>query len=104
MHDFLIECAIAYRLTSDQRYPIRVNQLVQSWIAGNPYLEGIHWSSAIEVAVRALNWIWVYQLCRDQECLSPDDHLDWIKAFYHHGAYLHRHISYYYSPNNHIDW
>ena len=101
-HDFLIECAVAYRLTSDQRYPIRVNQLVQSWIAANPYMEGIHWSSAIEVAVRALNWIWAYQLCRDQQYLSPDDHLDWIKAFYHHGAYLHRHISYYYSPNNHI--
>ena len=100
--DYLIECAVASRLTKNQRYANRVGQLVGSWIDSNPYLEGIHWSSAIEVAVRAMNWIWAYQLCRDQKYLTPEEHLDWIKAFYQHGSYLHRHISYYYSPNNHI--
>ena len=30
------------------------------------------------------------------------EHLNWIKAFYHHGHYLHRHLSYYFSPNNHL--
>ena len=100
--DYLIDCALAFHLTGKKAYTQQIVQWVQSWIQANPYLEGIHWSSALEVSVRSLNWLWSYQLCRHENFLSPAEHLEWIKSFYQHGAYLHRHISYYFSPNNHI--
>ena len=100
--DYLIDCAIAFRLTGNAVYSQQIVRWVKSWITENPYLDGIHWSSALEVAARSLNWLWSYQLCRHEEFLSAEDHLVWIKAFYQHGAFLHRHISYYFSPNNHI--
>ena len=100
--DYLIDCAIAFRLTGNEVYSRQIVRWIQSWIAANPYMDGIHWSSALEVAVRALNWLWSYQLCRHENFLSPEEHLVWIKAFYQHAAFLHRHISYYFSPNNHI--
>ena len=100
--DYLIDCAIAFHFTGTRKYSQQVVQWIQSWIKANPYMGGIHWSSALEVAVRALNWIWSYQFCRHEKFLSPGEHLEWIKSFYQHGAFLHRHISYYFSPNNHI--
>ena len=100
--DYLIDCALTFHLTGNKVYSQQIVRWVQSWIEANPYLEGIHWSSALEVAVRALNWLWSYQLCRHENFLSSEEHLAWIKAFYHHAAFLHRHISYYFSPNNHI--
>ena len=35
------------------------------WQAANPYGRGINWASALEVAFRALSWIWVYHLAGD---------------------------------------
>ncbi len=100
--DYLIDCALAFQLTGKEVYSRQILGWIQSWIEANPYMDGIHWSSALEVAVRALNWLWSYQLCRQKAAFSPESHLVWMKAFYQHGAYLHRHISYYFSPNNHI--
>ena len=100
--EYLIDCAKAYRLTGEARYADRVAQIALSWIESNPYLEGVHWASALEVAVRSLSWLWSYQFCRPEFPISADAHLAWIQSFYQHGAYLHRHLSYYFSPNNHL--
>ncbi|REJ64759.1 MAG: hypothetical protein DWQ31_20955 [Planctomycetota bacterium] len=98
----LLDCAKAARITGDERYRERVTEVFASWVAANPYLDGINWSSALEVAIRSFVWLWCYQFCRPLESLSATAHLDWIKALYHNGHYLHRHLSYYFSPNNHL--
>ena len=98
----LIDSAKAARLTGESRYGDRIAEVVSSWIVANPYLDGINWASALEVAMRTFSWLWSYQFCRPLQSLSPEAHVDWIKAFYHNGHYLHRHLSYYFSPNNHL--
>lgn len=97
--EYLIDCAKAFQLTGDTRFAKQTVDVVDSWIRANPFLQGVHWASALEVAVRALSWLWCYQFCRGQ---AGQMHLAWIKSFYQHGYYLHRHLSYYSSPNNHL--
>jgi len=106
----LIDCAKAFRLFSaagdaeadPARFRDHVTNTVESWTRANPYLDGINWASALEVAIRSFCWLWAYQFCRPFDRMSPEAHLNWIKAFYHHGHFLHRHLSYYFSPNNHL--
>lgn len=98
----LIDSAIVARLTGESRYADRVTDVMASWVAANPYLDGINWASALEVAIRSFCWLWSYQFCRPFDGISAEAHLDWVKAFYHNGHYLHRHLSYYFSPNNHL--
>ena len=100
--EYLIDCAKAYRITGESRYAQHITQIVMSWIEANPYLEGVHWASSLEVAMRSLSWIWSYQFCRPHLPLEATAQLAWIQSFYQHGAYLHRHLSYYFSPNNHL--
>ena len=101
-HDFLIDCAKAYYLTRDGRFARQVFQTISDWMDANPCLQGVNWAGPLEVAVRAMNWIWAYQFCRSWDGFSADDHLQLIQGCYQHGAYLYRHIELFSSPNNHL--
>jgi len=65
------------------------------WQAENPYPIGINWASTLEVAFRALSWLWVRQLL-------GDFHPDLIPALYLHGWHIERYLSTYFSPNTHL--
>ena len=101
-HEFLIDCAKAFYLTGESRYARQVFDLIASWSQANPYLRGVNWAGPLEVAVRSLSWLWAYQFCRHWQDVTPETHLDLVKSFYRHGAYLYRHLEVYRSPNNHL--
>jgi hypothetical protein len=65
------------------------------WQSENPYPIGINWASTLEVAFRALSWIWVRQLI-------GDFHPDLIPALHLHGWHIERYLSTYFSPNTHL--
>ena len=61
-HQHLIVLAQAYLLTGDARHLDEIQAQLESWIAANPFHRGTNWASALEVAFRALSWIWVDHL------------------------------------------
>jgi len=65
------------------------------WRSENPYPIGINWASALEVAFRALSWLWVRHVI-------GDFHPDLIAALHLHGWYIERFLSTYFSPNTHL--
>ncbi len=65
------------------------------WQSENPYPIGINWASALEVAFRALSWLWVRHLI-------GDFHPDLVPALHLHGWYIDRFLSTYFSPNTHL--
>jgi hypothetical protein len=65
------------------------------WKSENPYPIGINWASALEVAFRALSWLWVRHLI-------GDFHPDLLPALHLHGWYIERFLSTYFSPNTHL--
>ncbi len=54
----LLTMARAARLTSDAELASEVHEQLLAWIADNPPGIGINWVNAMEVALRATNWIW----------------------------------------------
>jgi len=65
------------------------------WQSENPYPIGINWASTLEVAFRALSWLWV-------RYFIGDFHPDLIPALHVHGWYIERFLSTYFSPNTHL--
>ena len=65
------------------------------WQSENPYPIGINWASALEVAFRALSWLWVRHII-------GDFHPGLIPALHLHGWYIERFLSTYFSPNTHL--
>ena len=91
-HQYLPVLAEAYR---DEAF-----RQIESWLEANPFLRGINWASALEVAFRALSWGWFWELAGDQ---MPDSLRErFLIALYQHGRYLETNLSVYFSPNTHL--
>ena len=57
-----VTLAKAFRLTGERRFANEILLQRRHWTAENPYPMGINWASSLEVAFRALSWIWTCQL------------------------------------------
>ncbi|MDI6781758.1 MAG: alginate lyase family protein [bacterium] len=101
-HQFFVDIGKAYWLSGDERYAQKFFALVTSWIDDNPYNTGVNWTSALEVAVRGISWLWAYNFCLHSSFLTPEINLKILKSFYQHAQYLERHLSIYSSPYNHL--
>ncbi|MEO8128651.1 MAG: alginate lyase family protein [Bryobacteraceae bacterium] len=73
---------------------------LQSWFAANPFLQGINWTSALEVAFRVLSWTWVYSLAGPS--MPEPFRRQFLNGIYQHGCYLQHNLSVYFSPNTHL--
>jgi hypothetical protein len=99
-HQHLVVLAQAFRLSGDSAYIEEAQRQIGSWLADNPFLRGINWASALEVAFRALSWIWVDHLAGD--VLPTAFRQNLLTALYRHGCFLERNLSVYFSPNTHL--
>lgn len=91
-----------YWLTGEERFAAEVLAQCESWIVQNPFLWGVNWTSALEVAMRSLSWIWGYVFCLQSENMSPARHARIMRMLNLHGHYIHRHLSFFTSPYNHL--
>ena len=62
----LLTLARAARLTGQERYAYEVERQLSSWLAANPPGVGINWVQPMEIALRAVNWVWILRT------LEPD--------------------------------
>ena len=83
----------AYWLTGDERYPEEFVSEVTDWIAQNPWAYGVNWICAMDVALRAVSWIWgFYFMSGAKACASAEFRGAFIRALYLHGEYIATHI------------
>jgi glycosyltransferase involved in cell wall biosynthesis len=101
-HQHLLDLARAHCLTGDRRYADEIVAQLRSWLAQNPYLLGPNWTSALEVALRAITWLWVHSLLLSSEALSPRVNAQIVAALRQAGERIAHHLSYTYSPNTHL--
>lgn len=99
-HQHFVLLAQAWRLTGRAEFYQEIVRQLESWLAANPFQRGINWSSALEVAFRALSWIWIYHLSGEQ--MEEGFRRRFLSALYRHGLHLERNLSIYFSRNTHV--
>ena len=58
--------------------------------------------SSLEVALRAISWIWAFHFFKDSNSFTPELFQKALKFLYQHGRHLEKYLSTYYSPNTHL--
>lgn len=107
-HLHLVTLAQAYALSGDARYFDVIRQHLESWFASCPYRMGANWSSALEPAIRLINWSVAWQLLggafspRFADAEGARFRQRWLEAVYQHAQFVRGHFSLYSSANNHL--
>jgi hypothetical protein len=99
-HQHLVLLAQAFVLTGKKEFAHEIRTQIDSWLEQNPFQRGINWASALEVAFRALSWIWIYHLTA--AAMPADFRRRFLTALYRHGHHLAQNLSVYFSPNTHL--
>jgi hypothetical protein len=101
-HQFLVTLAQAYWLTGDERYAVRTVALLEGWMSANAPKAGINWASGLEIAYRAIAWLWTLRLLAGSKHLRRDVAVRALGFLYLSGRHVLRHLSRWFSPNTHL--
>ncbi|NQE52327.1 hypothetical protein C5S29_01940, partial [ANME-1 cluster archaeon GoMg3.2] len=64
-----------------------VNQ-IRDWIDANPVELGVNWACTMDVAIRAVNWIWGYYFFCDSPSLTNEFKIKFFKSLFLHGRHI----------------
>ncbi len=106
-HLELVTLAQAWRLTGNALYSRGIALLLKSWFTQCPYPSGPNWCSALEVAIRLINWAVAWQIlggARSPILRVSGSTLrrEWLKMIYGHARFVREHLSRHSSANNHL--
>ena len=77
-----------YWITTDKKYYLEFKKEVLDWIEKNPIYMTVNWTCTMDVAIRAVNWIFGYFLFKN----LIDKDIDFLKklnnSLYNHGRYI----------------
>ena len=90
--------AKAYYVTKEEKYFLELKDTVNSWMQKNPFLYGISWTSAMEFAIRSINWIIALAFVQK----SGRDMPELRNGIINITDYLTKHYSRFSSANNHL--
>ena len=101
-HSHFVTLGQAYWLTGDERYSESFVTQASSWMDANPPSRGINWASSLEVAFRAIAWLWAIHLFAGSTKLTPRFALRFLKQLSAHGRHVNSYLSHYFSANTHL--
>jgi hypothetical protein len=90
---WLIPAGQAFRLTLDDRYAAGVRDVIEQWIAANPYGGSVNWSCTMEAALRIFTWTWFFHALQDAPSWRDAGfRFRFLRALYLHVEFTDRHI------------
>jgi heparinase II/III-like protein len=107
-HLQLVTLAQAHALTGEFRWFGALRDQLESWFAACPCGVGPNWASALEAAIRLINWAIAWQLlggARSPLFRGPEGEefrRRWLDSVHQHARFVAGHFSLYSSANNHL--
>ncbi|HEY5896927.1 MAG TPA: alginate lyase family protein [Burkholderiales bacterium] len=99
-HLHLVTLAQAFALSGDRRYRDALVEQLDSWFIACPPGQGANWSSALEAAIRLVNWSAAWHLAGPLP--DADFQKRWLDSIYHHCRFIRHWFSAHSSANNHL--
>lgn len=82
----------AYWLTSDEKYVFEFKNQIVDWIKYNPYEMSVNWTCAMDVAIRAVNWIAASHFFRNLQVMDASFSAEFHRSLYLHGVFIYNNL------------
>ena len=107
-HLQLVTLAQAWSLSQEPKYLEALREQLESWFLACPFPYGANWSSALEPAIRLINWAVAWQLLGfsqvkiRREKSEAEFEKRWLASIYQHLSFIRGWYSRHSSANNHL--
>ena len=78
----------AYWYTGDEKYAKEFVRQICDWIDSNPPQFGVNWACTMDVAIRAINWIWGHYLFKHSSVISDEFLSKFLKSLLIHARHI----------------
>ncbi len=106
--NFLLYYAVKYSISYEKKYLNKIINIISDWKEKNPYLKGVNWSSNIEINIRLIVFLFVWDILDVEKIIKREVEFKkfvfdlWIPLIYRHCEYSYKNPSKYSSANNHL--
>lgn len=90
----LVALGRAYALDPRPAYAHECASQIEAWLDDNPWPYGVNWGRAMEVAIRAVNWIWSAAFFAEAPAFTDRARLRLLKALVQHGRHIAANLEY----------
>lgn len=80
--------AYAYQCTGNRAYARTCILQICDWIEKNKFMCGVNWMCPMDVGLRAISWVWVVRLIRDELKSDQESFKQIITSLHDHAVYL----------------
>ncbi len=103
-HLHFVTLAQAYALCGERKHFDELAEQLDSWLIACPHGQGPNWASALEAAIRLINWSIAWQLV--QRAFANGRYAElrarWLCSVYQHAEFVRGWLSLHSSANNHL--
>ena len=85
---FLLWLGEAYLLTKDERYAKKIVTFLNNWIDDNPLMYTVNWTCSMDVAIRAVNWMYALTMISRSTAFTETFADKVILSLYQHGFFI----------------
>jgi hypothetical protein len=86
---------MAHLASGDSRYAAEIVAQIDDWIATNPPGYGVNWACTMDVALRAVNWLWAFQMIARADAVSAEFSVRLLSSLIAHARHISRNIERY---------
>jgi hypothetical protein len=83
---------MAYRASGNAAFVDEIIAQITDWMRSNRPGYGINWATAMEVAIRSVNWLWAYRLVADAPQVTDAFTVRLLASLLTHGRHIVRNI------------
>ena len=78
----------AYLISKDEKYSLDFINQINNWIEENPLMYSINWGCAMDVAIRAVNWLYALNMFINSKHVTDQFIRRFTKSLYEHGWFI----------------
>ena len=82
----------AHWLTGNEKYTREFLDEIEDWIENNPPQYGVNWRCAMDVAIRACNWILGFYYFKDSKEITEEFSMEFFKSLLIHGKHIEQNL------------
>ena len=82
----------AYLLTRDEKYAIEVVDEIGDWWNENPFMYSVNWTCTMDVAIRAVNWMYAVGMVIDSPAVSDAFVENFYLSLYQHAWFIYNNL------------